>query len=156
MAITPERLVYELELNYSTIQSHLRGLSHYDTLLQLPFKGNCANWVLGHIVEGRNDMLKFLGLPPLWDAAACALYRSGSAPITGEDSPHLSLECLLMDLNAMHAYLLEAAQAISQAQLDSPTAHPEDGSLGNLMARMLWHETYHLGELEILRHLAGR
>ena len=156
MATTSQRLIEELEMNYGLIQSQMKGLGHFDTLLQLPFRGNCANWVLGHIVEGRNDMLKFLGLIPLWDDAACALYRSGSAAITSSESPHLSLECLMMDLKAMHNLLLETLAQSSQEQLDSPTAHPDDGSLGNLMARMTWHETYHLGQLELLRQLAGK
>jgi hypothetical protein len=154
MATTPERLLTELEWNYNEIQRHLKGLGHMDLLLQLPFGGNCANWVLGHIIEGRNDMLKFLSRPMLWDDAACKIYRSGSAPIKGADSPHLSFECLHMDLKAIHNDLAEALASISQADLDSETAYPEDGGLANLMARMLWHETYHVGQLEILRGLA--
>ena len=154
MATTPERLLYELEINYSEILRHLQGLQHEETLLQLPFGGNCANWVLGHMVEGRNDMLKFLSLAPLWDETSCQLYRSGSDPIKEAASPHLSLERLLRDLKTMHDDLVAGLSNITQARLDEPTAYPEDGGLGNLMARMMWHETYHLGQLEILRHLA--
>jgi hypothetical protein len=155
MATTPERLLTELEWNYGEIQRHLRGLRHDDTLLQLPFGGNCANWVLGHILEGRNDMLKFLSLAPLWDDATCGIYRSGSAPIKGEGSLHLRLERLTLDLQTMHKVLVESFIAITQEVLDAPTAYPEDGGLGNLMARMIWHETYHVGQLEILRYLVN-
>src|SRR5688500_16445196 len=114
MATTPERLLYELELNYGEILRHLQGLKHEETLLQLPFGGNCANWVLGHMVEGRNDMLKFLSLALLWDEMSCQLYRSGSAPIKGAGSPHLSLERLLRDLKIMHDDLITGLSSITQ------------------------------------------
>jgi hypothetical protein len=155
MATTPARLIEALELNYDIIQKLLRGLAHTDSLLQLPFHGNCANWVLGHIIEGRNSMLILLQEPPLWDEAACRIYRLGSPPITNDKMPHLSLECLFMDLKAMHTSLIEVLEQIEQTVLDGPS-HLSDEPLGDSLLRSLWRETYHLGQFEIYRQLAGK
>jgi hypothetical protein len=155
MATSPERLIEALNLNYEIIQKLLRGLGHADSMLQLPFSGNCANWVLGHIIEGRNSMLKLLGQAPLWDEAACDIYRLGSAPITSAEMPHLSLECLFMDLKAMHLSLVETLEESRQAALEQPTENGEE-PLGDALLRGLWRETFHLGQFEIYRQLAGK
>jgi hypothetical protein len=155
MATTPERLIEALNLNYEIIQKLLRGLGHSDSMLQLPFSGNCANWVLGHIIEGRNSMLLLLRQAPLWDEEACNIYRLGSAPISSADMPHLSLECLFMDLKAMHVSLIETLEQISQDELEQPSDNGDE-PLGDGVLRGLWRETYHLGQFEIYRQLAGK
>lgn len=59
--ITATDLIGALERNLNIVKSQTQGLSHADSLLQLPFRGNCMNWVLGHIATTRNAMLQFLG-----------------------------------------------------------------------------------------------
>jgi len=59
--ITAKDLIGASERNLGIIKAQTEGLSHADSLLQLPFRGNCLNWVLGHIAANRNTMLLFLG-----------------------------------------------------------------------------------------------
>jgi hypothetical protein len=47
------------------------------------------NWVLGHIVSGRNDMLKYLPAETLWDEETNDLYKRESEPILGPESPYV-------------------------------------------------------------------
>ena len=49
------------EINYNVIKQQVDGLTHEDSLLQLPFRGNCLNWVLGHILVSRNRALTLIG-----------------------------------------------------------------------------------------------
>jgi len=42
---------------YALLKRHTAGLTHADSLRQLPFKANCVNWVAGHIVATRANIL---------------------------------------------------------------------------------------------------
>jgi hypothetical protein len=35
--------------NHEIIHKQIAGISQDESLLQLPFRGNCLNWVVGHI-----------------------------------------------------------------------------------------------------------
>ncbi len=150
-----ERLIESFALTQQIIHMQTEGLSHSDSLLQLPFRGNCLNWVLGHIMVGRNIALRLLGDPPLWTEDQETRYRRGSDPIViGERA--LLLEELLRDLD-------ESQQRLSAVLNDTtPEAMaavvPFRGGhcpLAEALAGQHWHETYHVGQLELLRQLAG-
>ena len=71
------------------------GLSQADSLVQLPFRSNCLNWVLGHLVSNRRTILKLLGDEQTIDGGLIARYEYGSEPITGDGEGVLALEQLL-------------------------------------------------------------
>lgn len=48
MELQVKDLIATLDTNQWIIDCQLKGLAHADTLRQLPFRGNCMNWVLGH------------------------------------------------------------------------------------------------------------
>ena len=47
--------------NTSLISLLMEGLSHDQSLLQPPFPTNYVNWVLGHILVGRNESIQLCG-----------------------------------------------------------------------------------------------
>lgn len=61
-----ETLAQSYRVTHRIIKLQTYGLTHQDSLLQPPVRGNCLNWVLGHILAGRNTTLEFLGQSPLW------------------------------------------------------------------------------------------
>ena len=148
------QLVRELKLNYGVIQAQLEGLTHEDTLLQLPFRGNCANWVLGHIVNSRGGMLKLLEVEPLWDESDYVPYKRESEPITGSEQA-LPLSKLLEDLVNAQEHLVARLKRISQDAF-AVTPEGDDSTVGAQISFLSWHETYHTGQFEYLRQLAGK
>lgn len=148
------QLARELKLNYNILRAQTDGLTHEDSLLQLPFQGNCLNWVLGHLMEARGRMLAIAGVEPLWDNAEYARYGRGSEPIT-ENAQALRMEKMLADLAASQERLLARIKEMTQAELD---AVPEgaDQDVGAQLSFLSWHETYHTGQTEYLRQLAGK
>lgn len=150
-----ESIIQSFDLNLQVIHLQTEGLSHQDSLLQLPFRGNCLNWVLGHIMVGRNIALKLLGDPPLWTESQVARYRRGSDPITAGEGAH-HLEELLRDLDESQQRLAATLSEISPDALAAVV--PFRGGqrpLGEALSGQHWHETYHVGQLELLRQLAG-
>ncbi|MDY7040410.1 MAG: DinB family protein [Chloroflexota bacterium] len=149
---TTQSLAQSFDLTFRLIRMQTEGLTHADSLLQLPFRGNCLNWVLGHILVGRNTALQLLGQKLIWRAAEVSRYESGSEPITGDEHV-LPLERLLQDLERSQERIEAGLSNLSEEDL----ATSVDGrSLGEHLAGLHWHETYHTGQLEILRQLAGK
>lgn len=150
-----ETLIESYAVNLQVIKLQTAGLSHEDSLLQPPFRGNCLNWVLGHIIAGRSTALEHLGESPIWDESQKSRYESGSEPIqSGKDA--LPLEQLLADLDQAQEQLVSALGNLSPEGLDALImARGREQPLGQALSGLQWHETYHLGQLEFLRQLAG-
>ncbi len=151
-----ETLAQSYRVTHRIIKLQTSGLTHQDSLLQPPVRDNRLNWVLGHMIAGRGTALELLGQPPLWREGEAERYRSGPEPLTGSEAA-LPLEGLLGDLDQSQQRIDSALQRIPPEEL----AHVKEfrGSertLGQALAGLHWHETYHTGQLELLRQLAGK
>ena len=150
-----ETLIQSYAVNLRIVHMQTDGLSHEDSLMQPPFRSNCLNWVLGHILVGRNTALKLLGEPPVWREEDEARYKTGSEPITGDEHA-LPLKQLLTGLDRSQERIGEALTRTSPEELAAMIPfRGSERSLGQALDGLHWHETYHLGQLELLRQLAG-
>jgi hypothetical protein len=148
-------LIERFELTQMLIDRHLKDLTHAHGLVQPPFQGNCINWVLGHILVSRDEALDLLGSMPVMSHDQLERYRRGSPPVTagGEDAKHLDeLRSLMNDaLNRLRARL----EGIRAADLEVKAKFREDvAPLRRHVDFLHWHETYHAGQLELLRQVA--
>jgi hypothetical protein len=146
-----ETIKNDYESNTWLITRLTDGLTHAESVLQPPFPANCLNWILGHILSRRNTALTLLPAEPIWDKATLALYKTGSAPITNEQQG-CHWDDLLADL-AESQQRLEAALAASTAEDLARIAETDRGTkpVWEHLEGLHWHETYHMGQLEILR-----
>jgi uncharacterized damage-inducible protein DinB len=151
----PNKLVQSFKLTHWIIHKQAEGLTHADSLLQLPFRGNCFNWVLGHIMTSRNEALTLLGEMPVLTEAEVSLYQRGSEPITNEERA-VPLERLLQALDEAQERLVEALPKASPERLAAIYNEERQQTVGDRIAGLHWHETYHTGQLDILRQLAGK
>ena len=150
-----ESLLGWYDINVQVIRMQTNGLTQADSLLQPPVRGNCMNWVLGHIIVGRDRVLKHLGEPPVLEDSEAARYKRGSEAIT-EDGEAVPLERLLLALEDSQLRL----EAVLGEMAPRGLAHPVQTArgerpLGEYIGGRVWHETYHVGQLELLRQLAG-
>ncbi len=122
-------------------------MTHEESLCQPPAGGNCLNWVVGHIVVARANVLALLGEAPSWDWAGLRRYIPGSAPVTaGADA--LGFERLLADFDRAQEQLVAALGRQSPEDL---AAVRDDRTLGAHLASCHFHESYHAGQIELLR-----
>jgi hypothetical protein len=147
-----ERLVEYYGIIHRVIKRQLDGVTHKESLQQPPFRGNCLNWVLGHMVFSRGGVLKLLDEDLPWTENEAARYIRNSEPITGEENA-LPLEQLLDYLDQSQARILAGLQWVSAERMETVV---DDQTVGERMTFSQWHETYHLGQLEPLRQLAGK
>lgn len=151
--ISAQDMTSMLKRNMWVIGQQVDGLTHEDSLLQLPFRGNCLNWVIGHMIVHRDKMLKRIGGEPLWGAEVAAFYDHGSEPIT-DGTNAVNFETMLADLQTSQERLEAAMQAATDSQLDA-AAEGRDGTVRDYLAFLVWHDAYHTGQTEYLRQLAG-
>lgn len=144
----------ELRLHARIVQAQLDGLNEADALLHPPDGGNCLNWLLGHILWSRQAMFTLLGIPQLENAADYRRYERDSAPVGGGNDV-LPYARLLHDLNASQERLLTRLGEISEEEMAMLPAGQER-SVAEQVSFLSWHETYHVGQIEQLRRLAGK
>ena len=150
--ISADLIARYYNINHRVLHMQTKGLSHEDSLLQPPFRGNNLNWVLGHIIAGRSTALALLDGEPVWTKEEAAPYTQESEPITADDA--FPLEKLVADLDETQERLDEALESITPEGL-AHIAEGKDRSLGERLSFLYWHETYHTGQTELLRQLAG-
>jgi hypothetical protein len=149
-----KKLLKDYSGNTWLIGKLTEGLSHQESLLQLEFPANCLNWVLGHILTRRNSALELLGATPIWNADILSLYSSGSQPITDANSAR-RFEDLLMDLEQSQKLLETALSTISPQAIEAEV-ETEFGikPVWEHIDGLIWHETFHAGQLDFLKALA--
>jgi hypothetical protein len=79
--LTPRQLAEAFGRNVGVIRMQADGLTHADSVRQPASRGNCLNWVVGHIAEARNDVLALLGADPALDPAIATRYAYQSPPV---------------------------------------------------------------------------
>jgi len=141
------------ELSHMALTRNLDGISQEESLRAPEPGGNSLNWVLGHLVWGRHQILKILGKPPVWEEEKIARYARGSAPIEAGDAGAEPLEEIRAVFEKTQEPLMEALRSYSAEQL---AATNEKGqSVAQQLAMLGFHEGYHSGQVGLLRRFLG-
>ncbi|HJU84544.1 MAG TPA: DinB family protein [Holophagaceae bacterium] len=108
-------------------------------------------WLVGHLVRSRRGILRLLGAPlpedPAWDPYQRHADGQGA---------HLPLADLLGAFQATDAPLKAALQAVPD--WTQPTLNPalqQEQPLEQVVGFLHTHEAYHVGQLGLMRRLAG-
>jgi hypothetical protein len=144
------------EFNHESIMSQAKDVTQAESLLQLPYKGNCFNWTVGHILDSYSICLEWMGQPAVRSKAEATTYGHGSQPMCDPAQAY--------DLKDMLTRLDMAAKRISATLANLEPADLDRGiemwrgkvSLMEALFFMQWHVSYHNGQLEQLREFAGK
>jgi DinB superfamily len=147
------------EISYGAINRNLEDVSNDESLVHPVPGGNCLNWVLGHVVVYRGMMMKMVGLAPVFDGDRTVPYQRGSRPDGTER--YLDLATLRGLLSDAHQQLIPALSEMTNEELarnvpEEFNRAPLAGSIGNALARLSFHESYHAGQIGLLRRIAGK
>lgn len=139
---------------------NLDGVTQEESLVQPQPHGNCANWVLGHLVCIYNKALGLLGQQPVLDpAGSIARYDRGSSPML-DPSEALDISELLGAWKAATERVDAGLAELNPEMLDarapfSPSNNPDE-TVRSLVSTVLFHQAYHAGQLGVLRRIAGK
>jgi uncharacterized damage-inducible protein DinB len=122
-----------------------------------PMKGaSCLNWVLGHVLYVRSLFGPALGIKTEIGPDWAAVYSRGTS-----GKVEVGTGATLADLEAHYersnAAVLARIAELTQVELDKIIDHPAFGPkpLEQYLALLLMHESYHIGQLGILRRGLG-
>jgi hypothetical protein len=155
--ITKEDFAKMLSGEQEIMRQQTDGLSHADSLLQPQPGGNCLNWVMGHLVGNLVEIQRVLcgdlpdGLPDLNH------YGFGSDPVHGEEAGVIDFQALLGTYDLLMTHIGERLAEMSEADFEEEIDFWQGKTRRGYVAFFyFFHHTYHLGQLEQLRNLAGR
>ncbi len=146
-----------LSNEYQMILQQVADLTQADSLLQPQLGGNCMNWVLGHYADSLINLLTVLGGTLPEDLPSLECYRRESEPILEEAEGVLRLNVLVQSCDKLTTAITTRLDLLSEQDFDA-----EINLWGSKARRGWWafffffHNTYHLGQLEYLRNLAGK
>jgi uncharacterized damage-inducible protein DinB len=135
------------------VDAQTEGLSQEDLLLQPQPGGNCMLWVLGHMVESMKDLVVELGGPEPEGFHAYKRFERTSDPLLEDEAGLPDLGTIRQDFAALSSLAVQALDSQSDAYFK------ESGWSGTKGATILFfafHMSYHAGQLEYLRNLAGK
>jgi len=139
-------------VNHRALELNVNGLSHEDSLVQPPRGGNCLNWVAGHVVANRNSILGLVGEQPIWSEAETEPYKRGSAPIQ-DGSRARKFEHIVADFVRSQERLRAGLARMTEEDLAKKKG---DETVGATLHFLQFHEAYHIGQMGLLRRMAGK
>ncbi len=145
--MTNQNLIETSQRNYWAFKTNLQNLT--DDLVRAGEDGTHTNWVVGHLLHSRYWLLKTLQANTPEEASAmAAAYQRGTK---ASNAAVFSLTYLTQAFE-QNQILLE--QLLPEIDLTTPQ-EGRHATLGEFITFVLWHETYHLGQLGIFRRLSG-
>ena len=150
-----ETALLQLQFCYNVIKANLGGITHEESLYQPTPAGNCANWVLGHIVAIRCEFLPVFGSEPVWDEADCAPYNRHGPPLTQADEAK-PLDEIWKALDATQERLRNAVSALTPEMLSQKSPNDPNKTVGAMLAVLGFHDAYHAGQTGMLRRILGK
>jgi len=154
--MSTEMLANQLQLTDYILKRNLEGLTHADSVKQ-PVAGNNLNWVVGHIVRTRNNVLGLVGAEPLYPREQFDAYEVEALTDT---SKAIQFEELLDKFDTLQKPLVDGVrkltpEVLAQPAPFSPSNNPNE-TIGSLLSAVVFHESYHIGQTGLLRRLAGK
>ena len=157
--VSAKTLATLFETSYFVFGKNTAGITHEESVELPQPAGNSANWIAGHLVDARLSVLDLLGHAPTWTVAERATYKRGSARLV-DPAAAMPWERIVRELDATQEKLRAALPALTPEKLAAPLPVEQNpfkvDSLGDQLAVFHFHESYHMGQLGIVRRLLGK
>jgi hypothetical protein len=155
--ITKDEFIKMLTWEHEVLLKQVAGLTHADSLLQPQSGGNCLNWIMGHLVVNLVDILTILGGESPAELPKLAQYSFGSDPIHCDSPGVIKLQVLVEMYGHLTTLVADQLSQMTEADFDQEIDFWQGKNRRGYVAFFYYfHNTYHLGQLEQLRNLAGK
>jgi uncharacterized damage-inducible protein DinB len=150
-----DMLVQQFDSIYRVIARNVEGLTHDDSLAPAAGGGNTANWVLGHVVNVQNAIMRIINAPPVWDNEQLERARFDHPIRDAHDA--IDWKTLVERFNASRGACLAALAALSDDALAEQMPDPfgKDSTRAGMLGFLVVHQCYHAGQLGMARRAAG-
>jgi len=154
-----DNLRWLYQINDNVLNVNLEEVTSDETNIRPASGGNCIAWTLGHLLRSRQFLLKYLGVDWSIGEKAELAYKRGSSG-DDDDGTFLSYERKLALWEESQDMLMTAFDSLTEARLleEAPAlgdfARPD--TLERRILFLYFHETYHVGQLGLMRRLVGK
>jgi uncharacterized damage-inducible protein DinB len=147
-------LLHSLGTTNFVVNRNLEGINQRDSLVHPQPEGQTFNWILGHMVKTRNEILELMGRKSLYPKNKFEMYT----PKGFSEAKALDIEELKGAFNALQIELEHGIKSLSPAKLNEPASLRPDRSdtVGSILNTIMWHEAYHAGQLGTMRRVIGK
>ncbi len=147
-------LLHSLGTSNVVINRNLEGINQQESLVHPQSEGQTFNWILGHMVKTRNEILELIGKKSLYPKSKFEVYT----PKGFSEAKALDVEELKTAFNALQGELEDGIKSLSHEKLNEPaTLRPDrKDTVGSILATIFWHEAYHAGQLGTMRRVIGK
>ncbi|MCP4631558.1 MAG: DinB family protein [candidate division Zixibacteria bacterium] len=154
MPKTKERIIQLIELNAGAMKFILDGINE-DNVHNRPAENcNSAHFIFGHMINSRVEMVKILGAEASHPWGEIFSY---GAKIK-ESSPYPPLKELQEVWDDATKKLKERLDEITVEELDAEgpfEIKPLPKTIGGCISFLIFHESYHIGQIGYLRRFLG-
>jgi len=140
-------LNYSLKFNRMLYEKGVKDLDQDDSLNSPSDLINPPNWILGHVVATRADLLKKLEIDPGIPEKFASTYRRGSAKVTIDTA---------YDLKEIDGYFIESDQKLVGLFEENSTIAKLNTEVAEMILSYFLHEAYHLGQIGLVRRFLGK
>ena len=149
--ITPSEIEGLFRINFNVLRFSFKDITEELALINPPPAGNCINWILGHILVSRDNVLELIGQERFLTPEQSDVYRRGS---TGNNSEsYMKLSQLQPLLKKTPKRIKEGLEGLTTVDLAEVGEREE--SLSYRLTFLHFHEAYHCGQIGLLRRLVG-
>ncbi|HGY89889.1 MAG TPA: DinB family protein [Planctomycetes bacterium] len=151
-------LTYQFRLNATTLAMNLKDMTDEHARVLPPHGGNNALWILGHVVHTRRALMGLLGLDTsAMNDVPLDRFARYTERLAEEEAP-VELATLVRLFDDSQSVIESTIQGMNDQGFDQPL--PEPGPLGaktvgELASALQFHEAYHIGQIGLLRRIAG-
>jgi len=158
--VAPAVATFQMQMQFTAgvIRKNVGDVSHEESLRSFQPAGNGLNWVLGHLVAIRSQLLGRLGGQPVWSDAECAPYDRHAAPLANPAQAK-PLADIWRAFDLTQERLVEATTRLTAAQLSEPLSEVAESpakTRSELLAVLGFHDAYHAGQTGVIRRLLGK
>jgi uncharacterized damage-inducible protein DinB len=117
-------------------------------------RANSLHFIAGHVTAARYGLARMVGIEE--NVSWGQMFDRGITPRDRSEYP--PLDDILSAWNAITPKLVERLKGMTEEELkaDGPEGYPgDDKSVGNVIAFLSLHESYHMGQLSYARKLLG-
>jgi len=147
-------IAHQFDLVYRMIADNVEGMTAEQSLAQPSPGGNCANWILGHMTNVQNGVMRLIGQDPVWQSDQ--LSNAGWDPITSQTKA-IAWEVLRDRMLDSRERCIAAISELSDERMADEVPHPFGGTTtrGHVLNTLAFHQAYHAGQLGLVRRIAG-
>jgi uncharacterized damage-inducible protein DinB len=138
-----------------TFNSNMADITHEMSLIPSGEGGSCVNWIAGHVLRTRQDVLQLLSVDVVINPDDMPQYIRGEG-FTSENA--LPIEEIQSMMKETMSRFTRGVAKISQESLDEMMEKPFLGqkvTRGRMMGLFSFHESYHVGQIGVFRRLLG-